>query len=34
MLHQDLHVTKLKVGLLLNFNVASMNEGGIKRFVL
>jgi GxxExxY protein len=29
-----LRVTKLKVGLLLNFNVPSMANGGIRRFVL
>src|SRR5687768_14144964 len=29
-----LKVTKLKVGLLLNFNVPSMSNGGIRRFVL
>jgi GxxExxY protein len=29
-----LKVTKLKVGLLLNFNVPSMATGGIRRFVL
>jgi GxxExxY protein len=29
-----LKVTKLKVGLLLNFNVPSMANGGIRRFVL
>lgn len=29
-----LKVTGLRVGLLINFNVASLNEGGIRRFVL
>lgn len=29
-----LRVTKLQVGLLVNFNVPSINAGGIKRFVL
>jgi GxxExxY protein len=29
-----LRVTGLHVGLLLNFNVPSMNHGGIRRFVL
>jgi GxxExxY protein len=29
-----LRVSGLRVGLLLNFNVASMNQGGIRRFVL
>ena len=29
-----LKVTGLRVGLLMNFNVASMNLGGIKRFIL
>jgi GxxExxY protein len=29
-----LKVTQLKVGLLLNFNVPSMGNGGIRRFVL
>jgi GxxExxY protein len=29
-----LKVTKLKVGRLLNFNVPSMANGGIRRFVL
>jgi GxxExxY protein len=29
-----LRVSKLQVGLLFNFNVPSMNEAGIKRYVL
>jgi GxxExxY protein len=29
-----LKVTKLRVGLLINFNVASMGKDGIRRFVL